>query len=144
MSRFNAHPVYDKRAQVLRKNTRVNGPVMIDGRQLEDVEEFNYLGTKVTATGDWSQEVIARISKANQAFSMLKPVWRATNLSVHSKMKIFKSNVLKVLLYGPEIEVFKTKCLRCIFKIYWPNTISHEELEWTLAEIKQTRHLRWR
>ena len=28
------------KAQVLRKNTRVNDPVMIDGRHLEDFEEF--------------------------------------------------------------------------------------------------------
>ena len=30
---------------VLRKNTRVRDPITIDGRHLEDVEEFAYLGT---------------------------------------------------------------------------------------------------
>ena len=33
-----------KKTQVLRKNTRVNKPVMIDGKHLEDTEDFTYLG----------------------------------------------------------------------------------------------------
>ena len=37
--------VNTKTTQVLRKNTRVNDPVMIDGKHLEDVEDFTYLGT---------------------------------------------------------------------------------------------------
>ena len=37
--------VSTKKTQVLRKNTRLNDPVMIDGKHLEDVEEFSYLGT---------------------------------------------------------------------------------------------------
>ena len=80
-----------------------------------------------------------RISKANQAFAMLRPIWRSTGLSIHTKIRIFKSNILSVLLYGSEcwksttsierkLEVFQNKCLRCILKIYWPNTISNEEL----------------
>ncbi|KAH3727714.1 hypothetical protein DPMN_053657 [Dreissena polymorpha] len=33
---------------------------------------------------------------------MLKPIWRTTSLSMHTKLRIFKSNVLSVLLYGSE------------------------------------------
>ena len=75
------------------------------------------------------------------------------------KIKIFRSNVLSILLYGAEcwkttvaiqqkVEVFQTKCLQHILKIYWPNTISNEKLRNrtgmdTLAEILQTRQWRW-
>ena len=34
----------------MRKDTRVNDPVVIDGKHQEDVEEFNNLGTKVVAS----------------------------------------------------------------------------------------------
>ena len=37
--------VNTKRPKVQRKNTRVNYPVMIDGKHLEFVEEFTYSGT---------------------------------------------------------------------------------------------------
>ena len=151
--------VNTKTTQILRKNTRVNDPVMIDGKHLEDVEDFTYLGTKVTTTSDCIQEINTRISKANQAFVMLNPVWRTTNPGVHNKIKIFSSNVLSVLLYGAEcwkttvtiqrkLEVFQTKCLRHILKIYWPNTMSSEELRNrtgmdNLAENIQTWRWRW-
>ena len=46
--------VNTKKTHVLRKNTNKNDPVMIDGRHLEDVEEFTYLVTKVTTVTKYS------------------------------------------------------------------------------------------
>ena len=66
------------KTKVLRKNTRVNDPVMIDGKHIEYIEEFTYLATEVAAISDCNQEINTRISKANQTFTMMKPVWRAT------------------------------------------------------------------
>ena len=56
--------VSTKKAQVVRKNTRVNDTVMIDGIHLEDIEDFTYLGTKVTTAENCSQQINTRISKA--------------------------------------------------------------------------------
>ena len=91
-----------KQTQILEKNTGVNDPVMICGKHLEDVEEFTYLGSKVTTTGDCDKEINTRISKENQAFAMQKTAWRATNLIVHTKIEIFRSNMLSILLCGAE------------------------------------------
>ena len=55
------------------------------------------------------------------------------------KLKLFKSNVLSVLLYGcstwkvtssttKRLQVFVNRCLRNIFRIFWPNKISNEDL----------------
>ncbi|KAK3549305.1 hypothetical protein QTP70_034532 [Hemibagrus guttatus] len=129
--------VNNKKTQVLRKNVTSNTPIAIDGTPLEDVQEFVYLGSKVTTDGDCNKDINTRVSKANQAFAMLKPIWRTTSLSIHTKIKIFRSNVISVLLYGSEcwktttaieqkLEVFQNKCLRRILKIFWPNTISNE------------------
>ena len=57
--------VSTRKTQVLRKNTRVNNPVMIGGKRLGDAEKFIYLGTMVTTTRDCDQESNTRISKAN-------------------------------------------------------------------------------
>ena len=92
---------------------------------MEDVRDFVYLGSKMTTDGDCDQEINTRITKANQAFAMLKTIWRSTGLSSYTKVRIFKSNVLSVLLYGSEcwkttaaterkLEVFQNKCLRRI------------------------------
>ena len=148
-----------KKTQVLRKNAATNNPVTANGRQLEDVEDFVYLGSKVTTNGDCDLEINTRIIKANQAFAMLRAIWRSTGLSIHTKIRIFRSNVLSVLLYGSEcwkttaaierkLEVFQTKCLRRILKIFWPNTISNEDLRnrtglGTIAETLKARRWRW-
>ena len=150
--------VNKRKTQVLRKNVTTITPVTLEGTPLEDVEEFVYLGSKVTTSGDCDQEINARISKANQAFAMLRTIWSSASLSTHTKIRIFKSNVLSVLLYGSEcwkttnavehkLEVFQNKCLRRILKIFWPNTISNEELHRRtgVASVHETvRGRRWR
>ncbi len=127
----------------MRKNATVNTPVNIDGAPLEDVQEFVYLGSKMTADGDCDVEVNVRISKANQAFAMLKSVWRSTNLSLHTKIRIYKGNVLSVLLTGSQyykttvaverkLEVFQNKCLRRILRVFWPENISNDDIrDWS-------------
>jgi hypothetical protein len=40
--------------------------------------------------------------KAQQAFAMLKPVWRSTTLRTSTKLRLFNSNVKFILLYGSE------------------------------------------
>ena len=94
--------VNEKKTKVLRKNAITNNPVTVSGRPIEDVQGFVYLGSKVTTDGDCDVEVTTRISKANQAFAMLKPIWRSTGFSIHTKIRIFKSNILSILLYGSE------------------------------------------
>ena len=100
-------------------------PVIINDQQNEEVEEFTctYLGSKVSTNGDIGKDVQARLVKANQAFGSLNAVWKPKQLRVKIKIRIFKSNVLNVLLYGSEcwkitneickkLDKFQTKCLR--------------------------------
>ena len=79
-------------------------PVIINDQQNEEVEEFTctYLGSKVSTNGDIGKDVQARLVKANQAFGSLNAVWKPKQLRVKTKIRIFKSNVLNVLLYGSE------------------------------------------
>ena len=79
------------------------------------------------------------IRKARGAFAALKNIWKTNKTSNRTKIRLFKSNVLNVLLYAAEswkvakgicqmLEVFQNKCLRKILRIYWPNKISNTEL----------------
>ena len=151
--------VNEQKTQIIRKNTRSDQPIMLDNKPLEDVQEFVYLGSKVTPDGDCINEINSRISKAGQAFGMLRSIWKNKNLSLNTKVRIFKSNVLSVLLYGAEcwkttvvieqkLEVFQTKCLRRILGIFWPNTIRNENLlertnMTTISETIKARRWRW-
>ena len=89
---------------------------------------------------------------------MLKNIWKSKKLSRNTKIRIFRSNVVSVLLYGCEswkvtttisrmLEVFQNRCRRRILNIFWPNTISNIELHRKtstssiMTEIKRTEKM---
>ena len=71
-------------------------------------------------------------------------LWRNNKISTRTKLRIFRSNVKSVLLYGTEtwkvakttaskLQMFVNRWLRKILNIHWPEVISNEEL-WRRAE----------
>ena len=125
------------KTKLMKINARSDQQVTIDNKNIEEVQEFVYLGSKITTDGNSEMDVLHRLSKARGAFAVLRNIWRSSRIGTKTKLKIFKSNVLGVLLYGAEswkvsqsvchkIDVFQTRCLRRILKIFWPRTISTE------------------
>ena len=112
---------------------------MLNGKIIEDVGELKYLGSIVSCTGGREKDIKARRKKVQQAFAMLRPVWRCKALRMKAKIQIFNSDVKSVLLYGSEtwkgtralmkqVQVFVNKCMRQILGIRWPEKISNNEL----------------
>ena len=111
-----------KKTKALRVNTKKKEPFILTFEIMEDVENFVYLGSKVTKDGGTTQNGAQRIQKANGDFVQLYPVWRNNNISIRTKLRIFCSNVNSVLLYGSEtwkvakttiskLQVFVNRCL---------------------------------
>ncbi len=85
-------------------------------------------------------------------------IWSSGQLSKSTKIRIFKSNVIVVLLYGCETwritkreeakpDTFLHKCLWRILRIYWPMRVSNEEVRRqakTCTISEQIRKRRWR
>ena len=80
----------------------MNDIAMIDWKHIKVNENFTYVYTNVTPAGDCDQEFNTTNSKATQPITMLRPVWRATIFSVNTKIKIFRNNMMSVLLYVSE------------------------------------------
>ena len=83
-------------------NSKSREPITVHEGAIEAVNDCIYLGSKMQADGNSEPDVKRRISKARQAFSMSKNVWKSKKLSRNTKIRIFRSNVLSVLLYGCE------------------------------------------
>ena len=66
----------------LRMNTTSSEHIQLHGADIEEVEEFSYLGSKMTTSGSCDAEVKARLSKASQAFGMLKSTWKSGRISL--------------------------------------------------------------
>ena len=91
-----------KKTKVMRINVNNNNAVVIDGQEVEDVETFDYLGARITKHGRAEDDIKNRRGKATGAFNKLAKIWRSGQLSKNTKIRIFKSNVKAVLLYGCE------------------------------------------
>lgn len=125
----------------MRLNNVSSEPIKINGEIIESVSDFTYLGSNVSKDGGCVKDVEQRVNKARYAFGQLKKIWRANNIHLDLKIKIFNACVKSVLLYGCEtwfvtntieakLQAFVNRCLRNILGVWWPNVISNKDL-WT-------------
>ncbi|KAG0716212.1 putative uncharacterized transposon-derived protein F52C9.6 [Chionoecetes opilio] len=110
------------------------------GEDIEILESFTYLGSAVHNDGGSRQEVLRRIGIAHGVMDSLSgSIWRCRYLCRRTKIRIFKSLVIPVLLYGCEtwtlnsdlkrrINAFGNKCLRRIMGYRWDDYMSNQRL----------------
>jgi hypothetical protein len=120
-------------------------PIQVDGKYLPNTGTFPYLGSTVRNEEGAGNDIMNRLHKARNIFRSLNNVWKSSQYSKQTKLKLYQSCVLSTLLYGSEcwrmtendltkLSVFHTKSLRRILRIFWPNKISNEDL---LRQCKQ-------
>ena len=143
----------------MRIKVNTNNSVVIDGQEVEDVDSFYYLGARITKHGGTEDDIKNRQGKATGAFNKLAKIWRSGQLCKNSKIRILKSNVIAVLLYGCEtcrmtkrdetkLDTFLHKCLRRLLKNYWPMKVPNEEVRrrnrtCIISELIKRRRWRW-
>jgi hypothetical protein len=66
--------------------------------EVENVEQFTYLGSIISTTGRTDEDIKARKRKAQQTFAMLKLVWRSCCYLPFSVCILSTSIVLILLL----------------------------------------------
>ena len=114
--------------------------ICIDGTQLKVVDQFKYLGSTISSDGSLDKEITARISKASQSMGRLRSrVLNHKNITLTTKIKVYKAVVLTSLLYGCEtwtpyrrhlkqLERFHMRALRSIMGIRWQDKVSSLEV----------------
>ena len=118
--------------------------ITLDEEPIKLVKAFTYLHSVVTEGGT-EEDIRSRLGKARRVFAQLNSVWRSSQFRVATKLKIYQSCVVSVLIYGSEcwrmtqqdsaaLSVFQTSCLLKICRIFWPDTISNRDL---LKKTKQ-------
>jgi hypothetical protein len=100
---------------------------MINNQILPYTEIFTYLGSSVTREGDAETDTKQCLSNASIAFKNLQAVWRSSQYTTKTKLKMYTSCILPTLLYGSEcwrmtendlnkLSIFHTKSLKRILK----------------------------
>src|SRR5579871_6002493 len=127
-----------KKTQIM-TNSNNQQAVIVGNQTLENIEQFTYLGSVVSLQGGTEEDIKSRLNKARAAFAMMKPIWKSGIYSRRTKLKLYNSNVLPVLLYGSEcwrmtkkdtqkLSTFHNTCLRRIIRVFWLDKISNNKL----------------
>jgi hypothetical protein len=75
--------------------------IMIDQKQLENVESFKYLGSILTNDGRCTCEIKRMIAMAKAAFNKKRALFTST-LDLELKKKLVKCYIWSIALYGSE------------------------------------------
>jgi hypothetical protein len=75
--------------------------IMIDQKQLENVESFKYLGSILTNDGRCTGEIKCRTAMAKAAFNKKRALFTRT-LDLELRKKLVKCYIWNIALYGAE------------------------------------------
>ncbi|KAJ4432786.1 hypothetical protein ANN_21425 [Periplaneta americana] len=79
-----------------------NGNINIGDLSFEEVEKFKYLGATVTNVNDTREEIKRRINMGNACYYSVEKLLSSSLLSKNLKVRIYKTVILPVVLYGCE------------------------------------------
>jgi hypothetical protein len=97
--------------------------IKMANRSSEDVAKFKYLGTTLTDQNFMHKEIRSRLNSGNACYHSVQSLLSSRLLSRNVKVKIYKTIILPVVLYGCEtwsltlmeenrLRVFENRVLR--------------------------------
>ena len=82
-----------------------SGPItswQIDGETMETVTDFIFLGSKITADGDCSQEIKRHLLLGRKAMTNVDSILKSKDITLPTKVRIVKAMVFPVITYRCE------------------------------------------
>ena len=82
-----------------------SGPItswQIDGETVETVSDFIFLGSKITADGDYSYEIKRQLLLGRKAMTNLDSLLKTRDVTLPTKVCLVKSMVFPVIMSGCE------------------------------------------
>ena len=74
----------------------------IDGETMQTVRDFIFLGSKITADGDYSHDIKRRLLLRRKVMTNLDGILKSRDLILPTKVCLVKAMVFPVVMYGCE------------------------------------------
>ena len=140
-----------------------SGPItswQIDGKTMETVADFIFLGSKITADGDCSHEIERCLLLGRKVMTYLGIILKSRDITLPTKICIVKTTVFPVVMFGCEISIIKRDghqiadafelwCWRILLRIPWTTRKSNQFIlkeispEYSLEELMLKLKLRY-
>ena len=108
----------------------------IDGETMETVRDFIFLGSKITADGNCSHEIIRLSLLGKKAITNLDSILKARDITLLTKVHLVKAMVFPIVMYGCKswtikkaehwrIDAFELWCWRRLLRV----PLEHKEIQ---------------
>ena len=119
-----------------------SGPItswQIDKETVETVADFNFLGSKITADGDYSHGIKRRLLLGRKVMTNLDSIFKSRDTILPIKVHLVKATVFPVVMYGCEswtiekaerwrIDAFELWCWRRLLRVPWTTMRSNQSI----------------
>ena len=126
------------------KKTKImaSGPIsswQIDGKTVETVADFIFLGSKITADGDCSHGIQRRLLLGRKDMTNLDSISKSRDVTLPTKLYLVKAMVFPVVMYGCEnwtikkaeyrkTDAFELWCWRRHLRVLWTARRSNQSI----------------
>ena len=119
-----------------------SGPItswQIDGKTMEAVSDFIFLGFKITADGDCSHEIKRQLLLGRKVMTNLDSILQSRDIALSTKVHLVKAMVFPLVMYGCEswnikraehrrIGTFELWCWRRLLRVPWTARRSNQSI----------------
>ena len=117
----------------------------IDGKTMETVTDLIFLGSKITADGDYSHEIKRCLLLGRKAKTNLD-VLKSRDITLPTKVHLVKAMVFPVAMYGYEswtvkkaecrrINAFELWCWRRLLRVPWTERRSNQSIRVSVRKM---------
>ena len=114
-------------------------PWQIDGETMETVTDFIFLGFKITADGDCSQEIKRCLLPGRKAMANLHSILKFRDITLLTKVHLARVMAFPVVVYGCESwtikkaerwrnDAFELRCSRRLSRVPWTARRSNQSI----------------
>ena len=111
----------------------------IDGETVETVADLIFLGSKITADGDYSHEIKRHLLLGRKVMTNLDSILKSRDITLPTKVRLVKATVFPVVMYGCEsctvkkaehqrIDAFELWCWRRLLRVPWTSRRSNQSI----------------
>ena len=119
-----------------------SGPITsweIDGETADTVADFIFLGSKITADGDYSHEIKRHLLIGRKVMTNLDSILKSRDITLPTKVRLVKAMVFPMVMYGclswtvkkaerRRIDAFEQWCWRRLLRVPWTARRSNQSI----------------